>query len=308
MDLEHTLTAPTFWRKISLQRGDKIVRVEQLVEDFAPSRTVLLGTPPTNIEHHLTLGQMRDRKFSPGSATCTVHLKDDVDVVFADLDAPQKLKILDRRYRQETEVVEEAASMAAMQIEEAIKAAEDAYLRNSGAFADPYQYEDARFEPISFKTGSEAELRARITDLFHAFPKLFDAVSQPRVFIYTEFDETPAAFNIHLSPTGCRWQVESYFLSLLKQIVRENTPRGYCYRSGTGQLERKSDFRKDASLITIALASPKPEQISVARRNTYGLFEKYGLALKPELFDQNPLKATERKVRNGNQGHQSISG
>ena len=274
-----------------------------------PSRTILHGSPPHEIEHHLTLGQMRDRKFSPGPATCTVHLKDDLDVFFADLDAPQRLKILDRRYGQETEVAEKAASMTAMQVEEAIKVAEEAYLRNSGAFSDPYQYEDARSEPASFKTGSEAELRVRITDLFHAFPKIFETVPQPRVFVYTEFDEEPAAFNVHLSHQGSHWQVESYFLSLLKQIARENTPRGYCYRSTTGQLERKSDFRKDALVITIALTAPKPEQIPTARRNTYNLFEKYRLALKAELFDQNPLKAAERKTGgNGDLGRQSISG
>lgn len=309
MDLEHTLTAPTFWRKISLQRGDKIVRVEQLVEDFMPSRTILQGSPSREVEHHLTLGQMRDQKFSPGPATCTVHLKEDLDVVFADLDAPQRLKILDRRYGQETEVAEKAASMTAMRIEEAVNAAEEAYLRNSGAFSDPYQYEDARSEPVSFKTGSDAELRARITDLFHAFPKIFETVPEPRVFVYTEFDETPAAFNVHLSQKGSHWQVETYFLSLLKQIVRENTPRGYCYRSSTGQLERKSDFHKDALFIAIVLTAPTSEQIPQARRNTAGLFEKYGLTLNPELFDQNPLKAAERKSEgNGDLGRQSISG
>ncbi len=274
-----------------------------------PSRTILQGSPSREVEHHLTLGQMRDQKFSPGPATCTVHLKEDLDVVFADLDAPQWLKILDRRYGQETEIAEKAASMTAMRIEEAVKAAEEAYLRNSRAFSDPYQYEDARSEPVSFKTGSEVELRARITDLFHAFPKIFETVPEPRVFVYTEFDEIPAAFNVHLSHKESRWQVENYFLSLLKQVVRENTPRGYCYQSGKGQLERKSDFRKAALLIAIALTAPKPEQIPAARRNTYGLFEKYGLTLKAELFDQNPLKAAEQKVDgNGNLGRQTISG
>ncbi len=303
MDLEQTLTAPTFWRKISIQRGEKIVQVEQLVEDFMPTRTILRGSAPHEIEHHLTLGQMRDQKFSPGPASCTVHLKDDLDVVFSDLDAPEKVKILDSRYGQEADATERIASMAALQIEEAVKTAEDAYLRNSGAFSDPYQYEDPRTEPVSFKTGSEAELRARITDVFHAFPKIFEAVPEPRVFVYTEFDEKPAAFNVHLSRNGGHWQVESYLLSLVKQIVRENTPRGYCYRSRTGRLERKSDFHKDALFIAIVLTAPTPEQTQQARRNTSGLFEKYGLTLNPELFEQNPLKAAERKIGgNGDSG------
>jgi hypothetical protein len=309
MDLEQTVTAPTFWRKISLQRGDKIVRVEQLVEDFMPSRTILRGSPAHEIEHHLTLGQMRDQKFSPGPVSCTVHLKDDLDIAFEDLDAPQKLKILDKRYGQEAEVTERVASMAAMRIEEAVKTAEDVYLRSSGAFSDPYQHEDPRTEPVTFKTGSEVELRARITDLFHAFPKIFEIVPEPRVFVYTEFDQNPAAFNIHLSHNGDHWQVESYLLSLVKQIVRENTPRGYCYRSRTGQLERKSDFCKDALFIAIVLAPPTPEQIQQARRNTSTVFEKHGLTLNPELFEQNPLKAAEGKVvGNGDSGLQAISG
>lgn len=309
MDLEETLTAPAFWRKISIQRGDKIVRVEQLVEDFTPSQTIVRGSPVREVEHHATLGQIRDQKLSAGPASCTVHLKDDLDIVFVDLDAPQKLMILDTRYGQETEATERIASMAAMQIEEAVKTAEEAYLRNSGSFSDPYQYEDRRAEPVSFRTGSEVELRARITDLFHAFPKIFEVVPEPRVFVYTEFDETPAAFNIHLPRNGRHWQVESYLLSLVKQIVRENTPRGYCYRSGTGRLERKSDFHKDALFVAIVLTAPTPEQIPQARRNTSALFEKYGLTLNPELFDQNPLKAAERKIGgNGNLGRQAISG
>jgi hypothetical protein len=309
MDLEQKLTAPTFWRKISIQRGDEIVRVEQLVEDFMPSRTILRGSPPREIEHRLTLGQMRDQKLSPGPAHCTVHLKDDLDVIFADLDAPQQTKILDRRYGQEAEASERISSLAAMQIEEAVKAAEDVYLRNSGAFCDPYQYEDPRTEPISFKTGSEVELRARITDLFHAFPKIFEVVPEPRVFIYTELDEKPAAFNVHLSHHRRHWEAESYLLSLIKQVVRENTPRGYCYRSRTGRLERKSDFHKDALFVTIVLTAPRPDQIQEARRNTSGLFEKYGLTLNPELFEQNPVQAAEGNIGgNGNPGLQAISG
>ena len=66
MDLEQTLTAPAFWRRISIQRGDKIVRVEQLVEDFMPSRTILQGSPAHEIDHHLTWGQMREKKLSRG--------------------------------------------------------------------------------------------------------------------------------------------------------------------------------------------------------------------------------------------------
>jgi hypothetical protein len=58
-------------------------------------------------------------------------------------------------------------------------------------------------------------LRARITDLFHAIPKIFDAVPEPRVFVHTEFDETPASFNVHLLHNSHRWQAESYLLSLV---------------------------------------------------------------------------------------------
>lgn len=309
MDLEQTLTAPTFWRKISIQRGDKVVRVEQLVEDFMPTRTILRGSPPHEIDHHLTLGQMRDQKLSPGPANCTVHLKEDLDVVFSDLDAPKELKILDTRYGQSAEATERIPSMAAMQVEEAVKTAEDVYLRNSGAFSDPYQHEDPRTEPVSFKTGSEDQLRARIANLFHAFPKIFEVVPEPRVFVYTEFDEKPAAFNVHLSRNGRHWQVESYLLSLVKQIVRENPPRGYCYRSRTGSLERKSDFHKDALFIAIVLTAPTAEQIPEARRNTSALFEKYGLDLNPELFEQNPLTPAEQNTGgNGDMRIQAISG
>lgn len=297
MDLKQTLTAPKFCRKVSIRKGDKSVLVEQMVEDFMPNRTTLREAGRTlEIEHHLSLGQIRDQYLSPGSASCNVHLKDDLEIVFLDLDAPEKLKILDQRYGQQVEVVEKIASLASLQIEQAVKATEDVYLRNSGAFSDPYQYEDSRTEPVSFRTGSEAELRARITDLFHAFPKIFEVVPEPRVFVYTEFDETPASFNVHLSHNGHSWEAESYLLSLVKQIVRESTPRGCCYRSKTGLLERRSDFHKDSLFVTIAPTAPTPEQIQKSRQNTSALFEKYRLTLNPELFEQNPLKSSQREA------------
>ena len=304
MDLEQKLTAPKFCRKISIRKGDKFVLVEQMVEDFMPSRTTLREAGRTlEIEHHLSLGHIRDQYLSPGSASCTVQLKDDLEIVSPDLDAPEKLRILDQRYGQQAEVAERIASLASSQIEQAVKAAEDVYLRNSGAFSDPYQYEDPRIEPVTFTTGSEAELRARITDLFHAFPKIFDAVPEPRVFVHTEFNGNPAAFNVHLSHNSHSWQAESYLLSLVKQIVRENTPRGHCYRSKTGLLERRSDFHKDSLLVTIAPTAPTPEQIQKARQNTSALFDKYRLTLNPELFEQDPLKSSQRKAAgNGNLG------
>lgn len=262
-----------------------------------PSRTTLRhGNRTQDIKHHLTLGQIRDRFLPPGPATCSVHLKDDLEVVFVDLVAPEKVNILDHRYGQQAEVVQKFPSLAAMQIEEAVKTAEDAYLKNSGAFSDPYQFEDPRSEPVTFRIGSEAELRARIIELFHAFPRIFEAVPEPRVFVYTEFDENPAAFNVHLSHNGHRWEAENYLLSLLKQIVRENTPRGHCYRSSTGQLERRSDFQKDSLLITVVPTAPTPEQIQQARRNTSAAFEKYQLTLNTELFEQNPLKRSARET------------
>jgi len=306
MDLEQTLTAPKFWRKISIRRGEKVVHVEQLVEDYTPSRTTLReSTQTSEIEHHLTLGQIRDRYLSPGPASCTVHLKEDLEIVFLDLEVPEKLKILDERYGQQAEVAEKVTSLGLLQIEEAVKTAEAVYLRNSGAFSDPYQHEDPRIEPVTFRTGSEAELRARITELFHAFPKIFEAVPEPRVFVYTEFNETPASFNVHLSHNSHRWQAQEYMLSLLRQIVRENTPRGLCYRSGTGRLERRSDFHKDALFIAITPTAPTQEQIQQARRNTTAAFEKYQLILNPELFEQNPLKSNRRKTAgNGRLGIQ----
>lgn len=304
MDLKETLTAPTFCRKINIRKGDKSVLVEQMVGDFMPSRTTLREAGRTrDIGHHLSLGHIRDEYLSPGPASCTVHLKDDLEIVFLDLDAPEKLKILDQRYGQQVEVAERIASLAPSQMEQAVKAAEDVYLRNSGAFSDPYQYEDPRAEPVTFRSGSEAELRARITDLFHAFPKIFEVVSEPRVFVYTEFDETPASFNIHLLHNSHSWEAESYLLSLVKQIVRENTPRGYCFRSGTGGLERRSDFHKDSLFVTIAPTAPTPEQVQKARQNTSALFEKYRLTLNPELFEQNPLRSSQGKAAgNGNLG------
>ena len=306
MDLEQTLTAPKFWRKISIRRGGKVVHVEQLVEDYMPSRTTLReATQTSEIEHHLTLGQMRDRYLSPGPASCTVHLKEDLEIVFLDLDAPEKLRILDGRYGQQAEVADKIASLGLLQIEGAVKTAEEVYLGNSGAFSDPYQYEDSRIEPVTFRTGSEAELRARITELFHAFPKVFEAVPEPRVFVYTEFNENPAAFKVHLSHNCQHWTAENYLLSLVKQIVRENTPRGYCYRSGTGRLERRSDFHKDSLFIAIAPTAPTAQQIQQARQNTSAAFEKYRLTLNPELFEQTPLRSRGRKTAgNGRLGIQ----
>jgi hypothetical protein len=186
-----------------------------------------------------------------------------------------------------------------MQIEGVVQTAEEAYLKNNASFSDPYQREDPRIAPIVFKTGSEEALRLQLTDLLHAFPKIFDVVPEPRVFVHTEFDNHPASFNIHLYHQGQTWQAENFFLALVKPIIRENTPSGYCYRNGTGTLERRSEFRKDSLFLSIEPEVPTQEQVQKARQNTIAKFELYGLTLNPEIFEQNPLRRDERRRRAG---------
>jgi hypothetical protein len=298
--LRAPIEAPTFWRKVSLQQGKKIIRVEQLVEDFAPSRTTVREEGKTSdIEPNLTLGAIREKHLPPGAATCIVHLKEDVDIIFPDLDAPGKLRIHDHRYQQEFEVNEHIASPAGMQIEDVLQTAEEAYLKNNAPFSDPYQREDPRIVPIAFETGSEEALRSHLTDLLHAFPKIFEAVPEPRVFVHTEFDRQPASFNIHLYHQGQTWQAENFFLALVKPIIRENTPSGSCYRNGTGALERRSDFHKDSLFLSIEPGKPTQEQVQKARQNTTARFEKYGLTLNQEIFEQTPLRPGERKPPGG---------
>jgi len=298
--LREPIEAPTFWRKLSLQQGKKVIRVEQLVEDFAPSRTTVREEGKgSDIKPDLTLGSIREQHLPPGAATCIVHLKEDVDIVFPDMDAPGKLKIHDRRYQQEFEVNEPIVSLADLQIEGVLQAAEEAYLKNNGPFSDPYQREDPRIVPIAFKTGSEEALRSQLTDLLHAFPKIFEAVPEPRLFVHTEFDRQPASFNIHLYHRGQTWQAENFFLALVKPIIRENTSSGCCYRNGTGELERRSDFHKDSLFLSIEPETPTQEQVQRARQNTTARFEKYRLTLNPEIFEQNPLRRGERKPPGG---------
>jgi len=301
--LREPIEAPRFWRKISLQQGDKLIIVEQLVEDFAPSRTTLQdGGKRSDVEPDVTLRSIRQRYLAPGAASCTVHLKEDLDIIFADLDDPTKLKIRDRRYQQEYDVNAETGALADMQIEGAVNTAEEAYLKNNTAFGDPYQRADPRTVPIAFKTGSEAALRLELTELLHSFPKIFEVVPEPRVFVHTEFDNHPASFNIHLFHRGQTWQAENYFLSLVKPLIRENTPSGYCYRNGTGTLERRSEFRKDSLFLSIEPGVPTPEQVQMARQNTTARFEKFGLTLNPQIFEQNPLKRDEGKPPRGKLG------
>jgi len=298
--LREPIEAPTFWRKVSLQQGKKIVQVEQLVEDFAPSRTTVREEgKASDIKPDLTLGAIREKHLPPGAATCIVHLKEDVDIVFPDMDAPGKLKLHDRRYQQEFEVNEHIASLAGMQIEDVLQTAEEAYLKNNAPFSNPYQREDPRIVPIAFETGSEEALRSQLTDLLHAFPKIFEAVPEPRVFVHTEFDRHPASFNIHLYHQGQTWQAENFFLALVKPIIQENTPSGSCYRNGTGALERRSDFHKDSLFLSIEPEKPTQEQVQKARQNTTARFEKYGLTLNPEIFEQNPLRRGEKKPPGG---------
>ena len=297
------IEAPRFWRKISLQQGEKLIGVEQLVEDFAPSRTTLReGSRRSDVEPDITLGSVRQRHLGPGAASCTVHLKDDLDIIFPDLDAPAKLRIRDRRYQQECEINAEMGSLADVQIEGVVNLAEEVYLKNNTAFGDPYQREDPRAVPIAFKTGSEEALRTELTELLHAFPKIFEVVPEPRVFVHTEFDNHPASFTIHLFHRGQTWQAENYFLSLVKPLIRENAPSGYCYRNGTGTLERRSEFRKDSLFLSIEPGVPTPEQVQMARQNTTARFEKFGLTLNPQIFEQNPLKRAEGKPPRGRFG------
>jgi hypothetical protein len=298
--LREPIEAPTFWRKVSLQQGKKVIRVEQLVEDFAPSRTTVREEGKTSdIEPDLTLGSIRGKYLPPGAATCIVHLKADLDIVFPDMDAPGKLRIHDHRYQQEFEVNEHIVSLADMKIEGVLQTAEEAYLKNNTLFSDPYQREDPRIVPIAFKTGSEEALRSQLTDLLHAFPKIFEAVPEPRVFVHTEFDSHPASFNIHLYHRGQIWQAENPFLALVELIIRENTPSGYCYRNGTGALERRSEFHKDSLFLSIEAETPTQEQVRQARQNTTASFAKYGLTLNPEIFEHNPLRRDKRKPPGG---------
>lgn len=261
-----------------------------------PRRTVLLGAPEKEIEPHLSLGQIRDRFLGAGPAACTVHLKEDLEVVFLNLDGSAGLKIADQRYREQ---ITSGATicLGTLQIHEAVAAAERIYLEHTHSFSDPYQCEDTRKEPVTFKTGSEAGLRSQITDLFYSFPKIFETIPEPRIFVYTEFEASPACFNIHLAHADQQWQPENYLLSLLKQIVRENTPCGYCYKSRSGQLERRSDFQKDSLFLSVALAPPTRDQITRARENTSAVFQKYRLQLNNELFDQNPLQSSSERAR-----------
>lgn len=295
MDLRPTLTAPKIWRKITIKRAEAAIRVEQELEDFMPRRTVLLGAQVQEIEPHLSLGQIRDRFLGAGPATCTVHLKEDLEVIFLNLDSSAGLKISDQRYGEQI-TSGEAVCLGSLQIQEAVAAAETIYLQHTQSFSDPYQCEDPRKEPVTFKTGSEAALRSQITDLFHSFPRIFDKIPEPRIFVYTEFEASPASFNIHLAHAEQQWQPENYLLSLLKQIVRENTPCGYCYRSRSGQLERRSAFQKDALFLSVALAAPTREQITQARQNTSAVFQKYRLQLNNELFDQNPFQCDSERA------------
>jgi hypothetical protein len=296
--LREPIEAPTFWRKVSLQQGKKVVQVEQLVEDFAPSRTTVREEgKASDIKPDLTLGAIREKHLPPGAATCIVHLKEDVDIVFPDMDAPGKLKLHDRRYQQEFEVNEHIASLAGMQIEDVLQTAEEAYLKNNAPFSNPYQREDPRIVPIAFETGSEEALRSQLTDLLHAFPKIFEAVPEPRVFVHTEFDSHPASFNIHLYHRGQIWQAENPFLALVELIIRGNTPSGYCYRNGTGALERRSEFHKDSLFLSIEPETPTQEQVRQARQNAAASFAKYGLTLNPDIFEHNPLRRDKKRHR-----------
>ena len=297
---QRNVAAPKFWRKVSLKQRDKVILIEQFVEDFAPSRTIVReGRKKADIEPVSTLGSIRQKHLPAGTVTCTVHLKDDLDVVFPDMDAPGTISLHDLRYQQQSEVHEAVSSLADLQIQCVFNLAEEVYLKHTAPFSDPYQREDARTAPVTFKTGSEEALRAQLTDLLHSFPKIFEAVPEPRVFVYTEFDSHSASCNIHLYHRGETWQVENYFLSLLKPIVRENTPAGYCFRNGSGALERRSEFHKDSLILSIEPRAPTPEQVQKARQNTTAKFEKYGLALNPELFEQNPLIPQQRKPPGG---------
>jgi hypothetical protein len=296
--LREPIEAPTFWRKVSLQQGKKVVQVEQLVEDFAPSRTTVREEgKASDIKPDLTLGAIREKHLPPGAATCIVHLKEDVDIVFPDMDAPGKLKLHDRRYQQEFEANEHIASLAGMQIEDVLQTAEEAYLKNNAPFSNPYQREDPRIVPIAFETGSEEALRSQLTDLLHAFPKIFEAVPEPRVFVHTEFDSHPASFNIHLYHRGQIWQAENPFLALVELIIRGNTPSGYCYRNGTGALERRSEFHKDSLFLSIEPETPTQEQVRQARQNAAASFAKYGLTLNPDIFEHNPLRRDKKRHR-----------
>jgi len=255
-----------------------------------PSRSLVkIRDKEFEVGHDSTPKQLRDNYLPEKEVDCVVHLARDLDVIFQRIFARGPIRLVDRCYQEPADINEEPPPVENLEAEPLIGLAEKTYLRNNSRFPDPYQHEDARVEPLGFEKGSSDDLTAGITDLFQAFPTIFEKISEPRVFVYSKFDKTPASVNAHLWENGRLWQAGEFFMKLLTQIVFENTPVGYRYASGTEGLARRSQFKREPLMIPIIPSRPSLQEVTIARRQVESRFNKYGLVLNPRMFDQLPI-------------------
>jgi hypothetical protein len=286
----NTISAPTFWRSYTLNAEGGALQFSQLVEEFMPSRSLVkIRDKEFEVRHDSTPRQLRDAYLPEREVDCVVHLARDLDVIFQRIFAHGPVRLVDRCYQEQADLNEEAPSVENLEAEPLMGLTEKTYLRNNNRFQDPYQHEDPRVEPLRFEKGSSEDLAAGITDLFQAFPSIFDKIPEPRVFVYSKFDNTPASANAHLWENGRLWQTGEFFMKLLTQIVFENTPVGCRYASGTEGLARRSQFKRESILIPVIPSRPSLQEVTIARREVESRFNKYGLILNPRMFDQLPI-------------------
>lgn len=255
-----------------------------------PSRSVVkIRDKEFEVRHDSTPKKLRDQYLPEKEVDCVVHLARDLDVVFQKIFARGPVRLMDRCYQEQADINEPAPPVENLEAEPLMGLAEKTYLRHNSRFRDPYQQEDSRVEPLRFEKGSSDDLTAGITDLFQAFPTIFEKVPEPRVFVYSKFDRTPASATTHLWENGRLWQPGEFFMKLLTQIVFENTPVGCRYVSGTEGLARRSQFKRESIVIPVIASRPSLQEVTIARREVESRFSKYGLILNPRMFDQLPI-------------------
>lgn len=291
-------TAPKIVRRYVLENGAQRIGFVQIVEDFMPRSTfVERGAGREEVPAGSTVAEVGDRCW-PGDKTtavlCRVQLAPKVEVVLPVASGCQSVRILDHKYQEEATVTETLPDVGSLDAEALFALAEGLYLQHTGNVRDPYQREDRRTSPLEFKHGSLETLRESIIRLCHAFPRIYTVVSSPRIFVFSEHDGVPASVAAHFWAEGKLWQPTQFFLAMLTRIVEENTPVGYRYVTDSDQLVRRSRFRKDAIVLTIAPPTPTPDDTSRGQAEVWEICARQGIILDLRSFQNLPLHLETR--------------
>ena len=182
------------------------VRVEQAIRDHMPvSNRVYVGERGVKVADNLSLDTLERTILSARIKECRAQWLPDVVAIIRPHSA-KPIEFLDTKTQETVLCRAPATDLSTLDTTALWIRIEEAYLKEARRFSDPYQYADKRRSEIRFVRESPDELEFGITNLAHAFPKLYQkalsagrpALPGPRLLVYSGFDTHPPGFGLFL--------------------------------------------------------------------------------------------------------------